>query len=340
MRDWKNILRGLATALGVFTLVNLAMALADGGIDPNLWWIDLRWAAYPMRLAIALVGGLAMVFVGLASVESLRPSGWLTRPIFLGLFAISCANALSVFRVFHQGEATGSGLPLSCFIALFFVGLHELVRQAPDIARPYRTRDWTGFAGGILGFGVIVPLALVWTFGTTNYASELVFAGQRREAVDTAVVFGAGVYADGTPSMALGDRTRTAIDLYKDGVVKRLYFSGGPGPNGHHEVEAMLHMALAEGVAEDACVLDREGLSSAATAAHASQALGEGPGRIYAVSHGYHLPRIELAFWEHGIDVRTVPAKETKPLMRRHFYLLREVPGFWAYWARRAWNSV
>jgi vancomycin permeability regulator SanA len=276
-----------------------------------------------------------LLFVGIASAVSLRPSGRLTRAVFLALFAISCANALSVFRVFHQGEATGSGLPLSCLVAVFFLALHELVRRRPDIARPYQRRDWACFGAGILTFGILLPLALVWTFGTTNYAGELVYAGKRGEVVDSAVVFGAGVYSDGTPSMALSDRTRTAIDLYKDGVVKRLYFSGGPGPGEQHEVEAMLRLALAEGVPEDACILDREGLSTAATAAHASRDLGTDQGRIYAVSHGYHLPRIELAFWEYGVDVRTVPAKETKPMLKRHFYLLREVPGFWIYWARR-----
>ena len=58
--------------------------------------------------------------------------------------------------------------------------------------------------------------------------------------------------------------------------------------------------------------------------------------KIFAVTHGYHLPRVELAFQMHGLDVLTVPATETRPLARRHYYVLREVAGFWVYWGWRA----
>ncbi len=52
---------------------------------------------------------------------------------------------------------------------------------------------------------VLFPLAQVFFFGTTDY---------RRQA-DVAVVFGAQVHDDGSPSTALGDRVTTACDLYQ-----------------------------------------------------------------------------------------------------------------------------
>ena len=91
-----------------------------------------------------------------------------------------------------------------------------------------------------------------------------------------------------------------------------------------------------------ACIEDRVGLSTWATAANAAATVavwnpdrGPVPRRVYAVSHAYHTPRVELAFQRHGVDPHTVPARETRPLMMRHWYLLREVPGFWVYWAKR-----
>ena len=84
----------------------------------------------------------------------------------------------------------------------------------------------------------------------------------------------------------------------------------------------------------------------AATARNAAALVASGgtelpPGaHILAVTHGYHLPRVELAFQQHGLDVLTVPATETRPLYRRHYYALREVAGFWVYWGRRTAAAI
>jgi len=78
----------------------------------------------------------------------------------------------------------------------------------------------------------------MFCFGKTDY---------RRDA-DVAVVLGARVYADGHLSDALADRVRTACQLYRSGLVKKLLFSGGPGEGAVHETEGMKRMALQLGV--------------------------------------------------------------------------------------------
>jgi len=328
------LLRAWAACLGAFTLSNLLMAGLDGGLDPNLWWIDLRWAPGFVRFWVMLSAGCALIATGLYPRWAPR---WFTRPIFGALFVVSCANGISVMAIYFEGRARGGGVPLSFFTAFFFFLLVESTRRLANESTLGRRRRLLALTAGVFSFGIAFPLCLAWTFGNTIYLGDLQ-PTERGHA--TVVVLGAGVGADGTPSLALFDRARTAIDLYKDGVVDKLFLSGGPGPGGQHEVDAMLRMALDEGVPREACELDREGLSTAATAAHGAEFLLAEGAPVYAVSHSYHLPRVELAFWRHGLDVRTVPAKETRPLARRTYYLMREVPGFWAYWARRGFDAV
>ena len=52
------------------------------------------------------------------------------------------------------------------------------------------------------------------------------------------------------------------------------------------------------------------------------------------MSQPYHLPRIKLAFQAEGLNVATVPAVDEEPIAQLPLYILREVPGFWAYYVR------
>ena len=53
-----------------------------------------------------------------------------------------------------------------------------------------------------------------------------------------------------------------------------------------------------------------------------------------AVSHFYHLPRIKMAYQRAGIEVYTVPARETRTLLKLPQFVAREVAAFWFYYAR------
>ena len=57
-------------------------------------------------------------------------------------------------------------------------------------------------------------------------------------------------------------------------------------------------------------------------------------GRILAVSHFYHLPRIKMTFQRYGRDVYTVPS-ETTMYALMPYQLAREDAAFWAYYLRR-----
>lgn len=149
------------------------------------------------------------------------------------------------------------------------------------------------------------------------------------------MVFGARVYADGSLSLAVADRVRTGCSLYKQGLVQKVIFSGGPGDGDIHETEAMRRMAIQLGVPACDILLDRQGLNTEATVRNTCGMLIEhGLSRVLAVSHFYHLPRIKLAYQRHGREVYTVPAQETRRLRALPAYMLREVAALLLYYVR------
>jgi vancomycin permeability regulator SanA len=101
---------------------------------------------------------------------------------------------------------------------------------------------------------------------------------------DTAIVFGAGVRPDGSPSAVLRERVDAAARLWRAGRVDRLLLSGGPG-----EPEAMRRAARADGVPEGALVLDAGGVRTIETCRRA-----RGLGSAVLVTQSFHLPRALL----------------------------------------------
>jgi uncharacterized SAM-binding protein YcdF (DUF218 family) len=330
--------RGAAFCFGIFVAINALVAWRDAGVDSNLWWIDLRVLPAPVRWIseCAMAGVLVQFGLKPRFGRAFRMFGL----VVTGSFALWVVrDTLVVLLLMSEGRLPAWNVPLSVFV-LFCLVLLGVVIAKGDSASSSTSREGpqllfvaTGFSTGAGIFLALVPIGVMATFGRTDYR----IASSQGEQ-NLAVVLGAGVQRDGTPSLALSDRTMTGVDLYKEGVASMLFLSGGPGPGATHETQAMRKLALDAGVPASDIFLDPEGVSTWATARNTSkyvEARTKAPSKIFAVSHGYHLPRVELAFQSYGLDVLTVPATETRPLARRHYYALREVAGFWAYWARR-----
>jgi uncharacterized SAM-binding protein YcdF (DUF218 family) len=310
--------RGFAWFLGTFALLNQFASLRPSGFDANLWWVDLRWL--PPAIGQALVAALALALLA----HAFRPvqSPWrrgATR-MLVGLFLLFTLANAAVFGWLLARGAVQSLMPLPGslgFAAMLGVIAWDLRRAAPE-----PSRRWQSLAVSV-GCAAVFPVLQVFCFGKTDY---------RRPAA-AAVVFGARVYADGRLSDAVADRVRTASELYRQGLVKRLIFSGGPGDGPIHETEAMRAMAVQLGVPATAITLDRAGLSTAATVRNtAAFAARE---RVLAVSEFYHLPRIKLAYQRAGCEVFTVPARPIHWLRAWPLAsIAREIPAFWTYYAR------
>jgi SanA protein len=74
-----------------------------------------------------------------------------------------------------------------------------------------------------------------------------------------AIVFGARVWNDGSPSNALYDRVVTAVELYRAGRVRKLLMSGDNPTHQYDEPTAMKQTAMELGVPESDIVLDFAG---------------------------------------------------------------------------------
>lgn len=312
------VARGLAGFLGLFTLDSLVGRLRWPGFDANLWWLDLRALPEPSALVGQFVlGALLLAWAVTPGTGTGRRR--LTRGVIAGALMVLAVNALTVSWLFLNGSvAVGFPLPAS---VLFGAGLVFILGQlskpaAGSTDRPTLVVTW-------LGCFLLFPLIQVVCFGRTDY----------RRTADAAVVFGARVYADGRLSDAVGDRVRTAVELYRQGWVRELVMSGGPGDGAIHETAAMRAEAIRGGIPAAAIRCDLNGLSTAHTVRNTA---GEFAGRrLLAVSEYYHLPRIKLAYARAGLDVFTVPAEARD--WRRTWDLrsvLREVPAFWLYYAR------
>jgi len=313
----QSVARGLALFVSGLGLLGLVGKLRAPGFDANLWWVDLR--GLPAWVADSAIGVLCVLLLAWAWRGQ---GGRLFRrglQAALGVFVVVLLlNAGTFWRLVAEDRIrAGIPLPLSllCAAGLGFIALQ--VRSGS--AEVHRRLQLMACAACVLLF----PLLQVVGFGKTDY---------RRPAA-AAVVFGARAYADGRPSEALADRVRTACQLYQQGFVNQLIFSGGPGDGAIHETESMRRMAVRLGVPDAAILLDDAGLNTAATVRHVQPMVAGRP--VIMVSEFYHLPRIKLACERAGLQARTVPARPTHaarawPLKS----MAREIPAFWLYYAR------
>jgi vancomycin permeability regulator SanA len=321
---WRNALpRGLALFLGGFTLLNCFGEIRATHFDANLWWIDLRSIPQTVATAFLLFSGVCLVAC------AVRPPGSAWRRIataaclvLLGI--ISLYETVVFFRLmFSKTISPGVPFPLSLVVscALFLILAANL--RVASVKNDLKTLSQITLVA--IACLLAFPLAQIFFFGETDY----------RRPADVTVVLGARVYSDGRPSDALADRVRTACKLYRDGLTAKLLFSGGPGEGAIHETEAMKQMAIRLGVKEGDILCDRRGLNTLATVQNTQPALAlMKASRVMVVSHFYHLPRIKLAYQRAGLDVCTVPAKQTYLLRQLPYSIAREVPAFWVYYLR------
>jgi vancomycin permeability regulator SanA len=315
--------RALALFFGGFSLLNSLGGLRSRGVDANLWWIDLR--PFPDLLAQIFLLLAALCLLGFAIQPPRSYWGRALTTIVIGIAATAVLmNVVEFYRLFAQGRLRPwLPVPLSLLV-LAALGLilrvNLRLRQAASSSRPS-----LGMMAAFCFCLVAFPLAQMVCFGNTDY----------RRPADVAVVFGARTYADGRPSDALKDRVRTACKLYRDGLVKKLIFSGGPGDGKVHETEAMRRLALQLGVKAEDILTDTNGVNTQATVKDTEPMFARlGAGRVLVVSHFYHLPRIKMAYRRAGWEVYTVPAKESYYLRATPYFMAREVAALWVYYLR------
>jgi vancomycin permeability regulator SanA len=309
------ITRGVALFLAGFTVLNLVGDMRFARANANVWWIDF-WPL-PLDIAWLFFGTLAIVLLMHAVAPSHAVRARRAARVMIGLAAVAAlVNAFRFYRVLsHHTIRTPWPVPLSLLVFVALVAIAVDYGNATSRVRSV-------FAVAAIA-AVLFPIAQIGFFGATDY----------RRPADLIVVFGARANADGSPSDALADRVATACDLYRAGLARRLLFSGGPGEGAFTEPRVMRAFAERHGVPASAITEDAAGVNTEATVRN-TRAVAGPQACILVVSHFYHLPRIKMTYQRYGMNVCTVPSRDTVPFSMP-YNIAREDLAFWAYYLRR-----
>jgi SanA protein len=143
----------------------------------------------------------------------------------------------------------------------------------------------TLFTLGIIGLlGVILPRVI-----TAIYSINRIYQTENAPQKRLAIVFGAGLRRDGTPTAILRGRVETAAELYFTGKVEKLLMSGDNRFLNYNEPESMRQYALSLGVPEAAIAMDFAGRRTYDTCYRAKEIFGVED--VLLVTQKFHLPR-------------------------------------------------
>lgn len=154
----------------------------------------------------------------------------------------------------------------------------------------------------MLGFLTLTLPRLV----TGIYSRMRIYAGVNVPAKRAAIVFGAGLWRDGSPTPILQDRVKAAAGLYFNGKVEKILMSGDNSVVEYNEPLAMRDFALLMGVPEEAIVLDYAGRRTYDTCYRAKAIFGLTEAIL--VTQSFHLPRALYTCNQLGLDAVGVSA--------------------------------
>jgi len=124
---------------------------------------------------------------------------------------------------------------------------------------------------------------------TGLYSRSRIFSEVDIPAKRAAIVFGAGLWRDGSPTPVLRDRVITAANLYLDGKVEKILMSGDNSVVEYNEPFAMRDLALSLGVPEADIVLDYAGRRTYDTCYRAKMIFGLTEAIL--VTQSFHITR-------------------------------------------------
>jgi len=172
----------------------------------------------------------------------------------------------------------------------------------------------------------------------SQFARNRVSTIQGAPQKSVAIVFGAGLSRNGSPSPVLRDRISTAADLYFNQKVEKLLMSGDNRTLDYNEPGAMKAFAVELGVPEEDIILDYAGRRTYDTCYRAQHIFGVTDALV--VTQNYHIPRALMTCRGLGINAIGVAADRreysTISLQR---WRMREIPAtmvaFWDVFVAR-----
>jgi vancomycin permeability regulator SanA len=173
----------------------------------------------------------------------------------------------------------------------------------------------------LFGAAVLIIPRLI----TALYALPRSFSSQSVTSAPVAIVFGAGLWRDGTPTTVLRDRITTAAELYFSGKVQKILMSGDNSYLDYNEPGAMREYALKLGVPNTAIVLDYAGRRTYDTCYRARSIFGIN--HAILVTQSFHLPRALYTCNALGVKAEGVSSDlHDYRLFSRLSWQVRELP--------------
>jgi SanA protein len=151
---------------------------------------------------------------------------------------------------------------------------------------------------------ILILGAALWY--TESFTRPRLHTVENSPPAQVAIIFGAGLTRDGTPSPVLRDRVATGADLYFSGKVQKLLMSGDNRYVDYNEPGAMAAYAADLGVPWEDIVLDYAGRRTYDTCFRARHIFGVDDAIL--VTQRYHLARAVYTCNRLGIDAQGIPA--------------------------------
>ena len=167
---------------------------------------------------------------------------------------------------------------------------------------------------------------------TRIYTMPRLYSITQVPAAPVAIVFGAGLRRDGTPSPVLRDRINTAVELYGAGKVQKLLMSGDNRFIEYNEPGAMRDYAISQGIPPNDIVLDYAGRRTYDTCYRAKDIFKVESAIL--VTQGFHLPRAVYVCNRLGVPAVGVSAdvRQYRPFSRLYWGMRETAATLVALW--------
>jgi SanA protein len=178
--------------------------------------------------------------------------------------------------------------------------------------------------GLILSAGIVFIsiIFLLWSYlSVQNEYKNQIYTMEEVPSKPVALVLGAGVYPGGVLSAVLEDRVSTAVELYRNGKIRKILMSGDNSETHYDEPTSMKNYAIKLGVPADDVVLDYAGFRTYDSFYRARDIFSLKD--IIIVTQRYHLPRALYISNKLGVKAVGVPS-DRQEYLYTDWYITRE----------------
>lgn len=192
----------------------------------------------------------------------------------------------------------------------------------------------------LAGLISLVLILAVPSLAATFTARSRLYPVESVPPARVAIVFGAGLTRNRTPSAVLRDRIETAVALYESGKVDKLLMSGDNRFVDYNEPGAMRDYAVDLGVPEEDIVNDYAGRRTYDTCYRARAIFGVQEAIL--VTQSFHMPRALFLCNTLGIAATGVTSDVRNYRRISYVYwVIREIPATtMAFWEALVWKPL